>query len=101
MARRKHSPTSINFVPLRIVVILVVLVALGVGSMCGSGNKEQAAGEEQMPATETQQAAQEVLAAGTIEQPAAFRAICTIIPVAMMVTSEPSFRVVPLPSSKE
>ena len=75
MARRKHSPTSINFVPLRIVVILVVLVALGVGSMCGSGNKEQAAGEEQLPASETQQAAQEVLAAGTIEQPAALQGV--------------------------
>ena len=75
MARRKHSPTSINFVPLRIVVILVVLVALGVGSMCGSGNKEQAAGEEQRPASETQQAAQEALAAGKIEQPAALQGV--------------------------
>ena len=75
MARRKHSPTSINFVPLRIVVILVVLVALGVGSMCGSGNKEQAAGEEQMPATETQQAAQSAQTAGKIEQPAALQSV--------------------------
>lgn len=75
MARRKHSPTSINFLPLRIIVILIVLVALAVGSMCGSGNKEQAAGEEQLPASETQQTAQEVLAAGKIELPAALQGV--------------------------
>ena len=73
MARRKHSPTSINFVPLRIVVILIVLVALGVGSMCGSGNKEQAPAEEQQTVAERQQPAQPVQTAGKIELPAALQ----------------------------
>ena len=75
MARRKHSPTSINFVPLRIVVILIVVVALGVGSMCGSGNKEQAPAAEQQPVTEEQQTAQSAQTAGKIELPAALQGV--------------------------
>lgn len=75
MARRKSKPTSINFVPLRVAVILIVIVALGVGSMCGSGNKEQAPAEEQQPVAERQHTAQSVQTAGKIEQPAALQGV--------------------------
>ena len=75
MARRKSKPTSINFVPLRVAVILIVIVALGVGSMCGSGNKEQAPAEEQQTVTERQQPEQSVQTAGKIEQPAALQGV--------------------------
>ena len=75
MARRKSKPTSINFVPLRVAVILIVIVALGVGSMCGSGNKEQAPAEEQQPVAERQQPAQSVQTAGKIELPAALQGV--------------------------
>ena len=75
MARRKSKPTSINFVPLRVAVILIVIVALGVGSMCGSGIKEQEPAEEQQPVTEGQGPAQSAQTAGKIEQPAALQGV--------------------------